>query len=265
MAKKDKKMNEKEFIKIKDKKLSLEERIYAIPPYTYDFDRNREYQLKKAGLWEKYDREYIIVSLPEIYDYEAKANKDLTYVGLFTEEIEKQFLNINRVSVRRRSQVEYTPYCLQIVGGCIITSPSFIAVLKSTEGRLKDKLTMIQGHVDYDPTFVLCNDTTQYVRKNAMRELTEEVKIKGVDLEDVVTLSEKPKYVINKYSTLIDIEHIGFIYEVSMSDEDIMKLKSNEKDKHEVFLINRETLAEQGKEAYNFDSWLTDVITMING
>ena len=124
---------------------------------------------------------------------------------------------------------------------------------------------MIQGHVDYDPTFVLCNDTTQYVRKNAMRELAEEVKIKGVDLEDVVTLSEKPKYVINKYSTLIDIEHIGFIYEVSMSDEDIMKLKSNEKDKHEVFLINRETLAEQGKEAYNFDSWLTDVITMING
>ena len=272
MAKKAKQFKEKEFIKIKDKNLSLEERVYAIPPCTYDFDKNREYQLKKAGLWDKYEEQYILVSNPDTYDYETNTKIDLEYVGLYNEDIEKRFLTFDnnnnhfgsRVSVRKRSAVEYTPYALQVVGGCIITSPSFIAVLKSIEGRLKDKLTLIQGHVDYDTTYVLCKDATSFIRKNVIRELNEEVKIKGVDLEDVITVAEKPKFVINKYATLIDIEHIGFIYEASMSDEDILKLKTNEKDKHEVFIINKETLAESGKEAFNFDSWLSDIITMIN-
>ncbi|WP_304576618.1 hypothetical protein [Romboutsia ilealis] len=263
MAKKIK-SKEREFIKIKDKNLTLEERIYAIPPNTYDFNMNKKYQLEKAGLWEKYDQEFILTLYPYPgYDMETEKKKDMTYVGLFNEEIENDLLRKDRVHICRRSHAEYSPFQLQIVGGCIITSPSFIAVLKSTSGRLKDKLTMVQGHVDYDPSFVLCKDMTEFVRKNAMRELNEEVKIKGEDLTDVITLSEKPKYVINKYTTLIDIEHIGFIYEASMSDEDILKLKSNEKDKHEVVIINRETLAEKGKDEFAFDSWLSDVITMI--
>ena len=262
MSKKGNKKQLDKFIKIKDKNLSLEERIYAIPPHTWDFEQNRKYQLEKAGLWEKYENQFILVSYPILYD-DNHQKKDLRYVGLFNEQIEKDFLGECSISIRKRSQVEYTPYALQVVGGCVITSPSFIAVLKSIEGRLKDKLTMVQGHVDYDSTYSLYKNMTEFIRINTMRELTEEVKIKGVDLEEVITLDEKPKFVINKYDTLIDMEHVGFIYEAKMSDEDIMKLKTNEKDKHEVFLINRETLAEQGKEAFNFDSWLSDVITMI--
>lgn len=249
----------KKFIKIKDKSLTLEERIYALPPYTHDFTMNRQYQLEKAGLWDKYDQQYILTTHANSLDFDT--NKE--YVGLFDEKIEEKFLNKRNINISKRSRVEYSPFSLQIVGGCIISSPSFIAVLKSTSGRLKDKLTMIQGHVDYDSSFVSCNDVTEFIRKNTMRELKEEVKIKGEELEDVITLSEKPKYVINKYGTLIDVEHIGFIYEASMSDEDILKLKSNEKDKHEVFIINRETLNEKGKDEYTFDSWLSDVITMM--
>lgn len=263
MAKKIKPTKE-EFIKIKDKNLTLEERIYAIPPNTYDFNLNKKYQLKKAGLWEKYEQEFILTAyLYPDYDFETEKKIDMTYIGLFNEEIENRFLRKDRINVCKRSNAEYSPFHLQLVGGCIITSPSFIAVLKSTSGRLKDNLTMVQGHVDYDPSFVLCRDMTEFIRKNVMRELNEEVKIKGEYLTDVITLSEKPKYVINKYTTLIDIEHIGFIYEATMSDEDIIKLKSNEKDKHEVVIINRETLAEKGKDEFAFDSWLSDVITMI--
>lgn len=265
MGKKKFKVKERDFVKVKDKNLTLEERIYALPPQTYDFGRNREYQLKKAGLWDKYEKEFIFVTHPVRYDYDTNKKIELEYVGLYNEDIENRFLSKDKVCINKRSVVEYNPYYLQLVCGCIITSPSFIATLKSTKGRLKDNLTMIQGHVDYDTSFVTCNsdNIAEFIRKNTIRELTEEVKIKGVDLTDVTSMSDKPKYVINKYKTLVDIEHIGFIYEVSMSDEDILKLKSNEKDKHEVFLVNRETLAEQGKEAFNFDSWLSDVITMM--
>lgn len=265
MGKKKIKMKERSFTKIKDKNLTLEERIYALPPQTYDFSRNREYQLKKAGLWDKYEKEFILVTNPIAYDYETNKKINLEYVGVYNEDIENRFLTKDRVDINKRSSVEYNPYFLQIVCGCIITSPSFIATLKSNKGRLKDKLTSVQGHVEYDPSFVTCDNdnVTEFIRKNALRELIEEVKIKGVDLTDVISISDKPKYVINKYKNLVDMEHIGFMYEVTMSDEDILKLRSNEKDKHEVFLVNRETLAEQGKEAFNFDSWLSDVITMM--
>ena len=269
--KKDKKNKQSEilnpmqgpFIKVKDKNLSLEERIYALPPYTHDFNMNRQYQLEKAGLWEKYEQEFILTMYVEDYDFDTGRKIDHTYVGVFNEEIEKQYLNINRVSISKRSNVEYQPGPLQIISGCIITSPSFIAVLKSTAGRLEGKLTMAQGHVDYDPSFVLCKDLTSYVRKNAIRELSEEVKIKDGNLLDDITVSEKPKYVINKYGSLIDIEHIGFVFEATMSDEDILKLKSNEKDKHDIFIVNKESLIEEGVDAYPFDSWTEDVMTMI--
>lgn len=244
------------FIKIEDENLSLEERIYAVPfTLSYDFNQNRNYQLEKSGLLKKYEKQMILTTYEGgFYDNDREFSN---YVGKITDEIRSKFLNKNRVTISKRSTVEYSPNMLQYVGVSIVTSDNYVLLLESIEGRLKDKYTMVQGHVDYDSSFMY-TELEAFIAKNTFRELMEEVKFEDGTTLPLENMDKEASFIINKSETLIDLEHIGFVYQYKLSDEDILKVVSAEPEKHNVVVIPKSEI-ENEENIEKYDSWLSSI------
>lgn len=254
--------SDKELVFIVDENLSLEERVYAIPyDLSYNFEQNRIHQLKEAGLYDKYNKQLIITTYVGTICNPYNVEDYMNYVGEITDDIRRDFLNKNYVHVSYRSDVEYSPRTQQYVGVVIVTSKNYVLLLEAIEGRLKGKYTMVQGHVDYDSSFVYL-PLESFIAKNAYRELIEEVKFEDGSELPVENMNTEASFIVNKTETLIDIEHLGLVYQYEMSDEDIVKLVSAEPEKHNVVLMPKAEIHNE-ENMGKYDSWLSSVINLI--
>lgn len=245
---------------IEDDSLPLEERIYMIPfTSSFDFNQNRHYQLEKEGLLEKYKDQMILTTYEG--GFHDTSNKYENYVGKVTKDIRETYLSKYKIHISDRSNAEYNPGLVQYVGASIVTSDKYVLVLESLAGRLKGKYTMVQGHVDYDSSYMY-TAVEPFIAKNAYRELIEEVKFKDGTSLPVENMEVNPSFFINKSETLIDIEHIGFVYQYKLSDEDILKVVSAEPEKHDVVVILKEELKNE-ENTEKFDSWLSSIAPLI--
>lgn len=274
----------------------LIEKIYGeYTPGTEEFIKNRKKVLEEHKLYEKYDSEKVLVTygfsdqwknyeLPVGYTefgpnsvlklkhkYGYNQNTDafikFNFLELIDYVLETSFVN--------RADAEY--------GGCITLDNEFIPkhfivagllynetddkyyILKATNGRLKGKLTMIQGHLNDDVSVGYIgsesdtNITTDYFDTSMIRELSEEVKMildggkKGI----VCTLKKIGMFNLN--DNLITQEHIGIVYTINISHrKNIIKIESGEPNKHEVVAMTKEELKDEHNIA-KMDTWLQTI------
>lgn len=180
------------------------------------------------------------------------------------------FFRDPRFRVVPRHLAEYNLNLTQVVVASITeTEEDEVLILKNTSGVLKDKFSMIQGHVDYSDTWFT---GTKYnlLQENMSREFHEEIKIdKSIYLNYKMYINS----IISLSTNIVDYKHIGVIFKtvISIIDKKTGKpytltdavnlglISSNEPDKHELHVINkREINHDILKEC---DSWLLATIS----
>lgn len=219
---------------------------------TREFYQNRKKVMAKHGLFKKYNERILLTSWE---------NRDSEITPL------DNFLDINNLYlVANRYDVEYsgvTSY-KQVICGAIVTCGDKIVVLKSKGGRLKSKLTMIQGHVNVDnvDAFGVVYADPCYMRSivldNLEKELNEELNIsKNGETESVLDYITGKNYIgsIQTNDNKISEEHVGFIWVVNIEEKYMEYLTSGEPEKHDVEILTIQELYDEIDKG-NVDTWL---------
>ncbi len=153
----------------------------------------------------------------------------------------------------QRNEVEYNIAYKQLCVGVIIKSGDQYVVLQNTEKhRLANKITMIQGHVDYSPEIYRMS-IIDYLKRTATKELLEEVSGFG-EFEDRLDKLLIDRLIINdKFGSCTSIEHCGVVMTLHLpATFDLNKLTSKEPEKHEVKVYDSIDLINNE----NVDDWL---------
>lgn len=187
------------------------------------------------------------------------AHNNMNITG-FKEKIEKLHSNNTKVvtsdifDVKTRSEVEYNPLWLQFVVGVVIKNKTGdkVALLKTTnhsENRVKEKITLVQGHVTATES-IYTRSLKEIFTESAVRELLEETDIaeesaKFSPMEHILTIHDT--------SNTVGFEHMGYIYRLTLNDNEFDNLKSNEEHKHEVIILDKTNITEVVDKG---DNWL---------
>lgn len=176
------------------------------------------------------------------------------------------FVNMMRagiIEVHKRAAMEYNPQYIQIIPvGLFKTLDNRVVILRTkADGntRIKDKLTLPQGHSEFRTEHTL-KDSSVVLLSELLREFKEEVKVDNSPELEIVHY-ELLNAILTSDS-VISLEHIGFLYEVTLGVNSIelmekFNIRSGEPDKHEVILLDPKELYKQKDLA---DSWLQAVI-----
>lgn len=171
--------------------------------------------------------------------------------------------------IRKRLELEYNINYKQLVVGALITSGDKVLCLKSLTGRLEDKLTMVQGHVDYHAS-VLVKSQISFLRDNVLRELNEEL-FTGSMTKKYFEDNAKIGYYISSNEDYISMEHFGTIFTIDVKDmeltecnniklrtedNEILDVLSGEPDKHDLFVIENKEHYEELVIEGKLDGWL---------
>lgn len=220
---------------------------------TTDFLLNRFNVMQKHDLFKKYN-ERVLLTYWE--------NNDSEIIPL------DKFLEKNTLyKISHRYDVEYigNSEYKQVICGAIVVCGDKVVVLKSKEGRLKNKLTMIQGHVNADNIeangIVYANPYVMrsIVLDNLDKELDEELKInKAGKNESVLDYIMHKKYIcsIQTNDNKISEEHVGFIWVVNIEEKYLEYITSGEPDKHDIELLTIQELYDEIDKG-NVDTWLS--------
>lgn len=135
-----------------------------------------------------------------------------------------------------------------IVAGLVVDkSREHIYLLKSLKGRLKNKYTLVQGHMsDRGMNWCPSRDPLKHIANlNMTKEFQEEVVIKNPESSTIVIYD--PKALIMLSDNKISEDHLGFLYIITVPDG--AELVSNEPDKHEVAKFKK------NEKIPNLDTW----------
>ena len=223
----------------------LVKEIYKYQPGTKEFEENRDKVFKKNNLYDRYNE--------LIFYTEYKFDNELM-------EFDCDLLNDMDFKIGNRNELEYNgDNYKQLVVGAIVYDPSMNStyLLKCKGERLKNKYTMVQGHVSAEveipehPTRKEHN-IMDYIVENLYKELKEEINL---DPEDVEWF--KPLYIIQTNDNKLSSEHVGIIFGVGI-DERYMQseLTSGEPDKHTVVKVDDVMLFEDEDFRTRLDTWL---------
>lgn len=224
----------------------MDERILCVDR-TYDFMKSDIY----SELFVLNDSEYN-------YEYTHKfPNSSILNIP---EKFQKEVLNFNR------HDIEYNNKYQQLVVCLVIRSNSDFLFLDCINGDMKGHTTMVEGHVKYDPLeSEMMLNTILY--ENIMREFNEEIVINfsKIDKKDIGAFYNiKLKYVSwnNDNYNNISYRHIGFIYELDLSDTKYPISKSifqaGEPDTNKLIFLNLDEI--KVSDYNNFDSWTRELI-----
>lgn len=220
---------------------------------TTEFILNRFKVMQKHDLFKKYN-ERVLLTYWE--------NNDSEIIPL------DRFLDKNTLyKISHRYDVEYigNSKYKQVICGAIVVCGDKVVVLKSKEGRLKNKLTMIQGHVNADNIeangIVYANPylMRSLVLENLDKELDEELKInKTGKNESVLDYIIHKNYIcsIQTNDNKISEEHVGFIWVVNIEEKYLEYITSGEPDKHDIELLTIQELYDEIDKG-NVDTWLS--------
>lgn len=216
--------------------------IYKFRPGTELFKINRDKVFKENNLYEYYDE--------MVYYTDYKINKEIVPITKSTyEKIGVQIAN--------RNELEYNgDHVKQLVVGAVVYdvyNKNFI-FLKCKGERLKDKLTLVQGHLAYDE-----NSRAKLLKtimiNNLKKELSEELTLKQKDI-----LSIEPMYLIQTNDNKISSEHMGMISLVKIDTSELdYEIESGEPDKHDVEFMSMYSLSDLNK-LDNLDTWARKVM-----
>lgn len=224
-------------------------------PGSDEFVRNRHDVFNKYGLYDKYGSEKVVVAKfnPAM---EITSSSDAVY--LLHQKIK------NNLGADYRSNLEYNGgEFKQLVVATILHNPirGEIALLKSITGRLKDKFTMIQGHVEYN-NGIECSSHlyrphvfNSIVNKNLRKEIEEEVGLLPCDYESSM------KAFIQTNDNKISSEHLGLLFITTVADRAWDDLKSTEPEKHECVIIKEDDISKIILSD-NSDTWLKKFLSV---
>jgi len=163
------------------------------------------------------------------------------------------FIEDERFGYVERYMAEYDLGLKQLVVACYITDGKNVMLLDCKQGRMAGNYTMVQGHVEYDPT-IYFKSQLEFLRDNAFREFSEELK-----LSKEIIFPLTPKFLYNGEIQLVQLEHFGIIYEVRVENlnEYIHNITSGEPEKHTPVCISLKDTADlDGK----IDNWASVVL-----
>jgi len=257
------KLRIEELLKTEDK---YWERIICLPS---KFNIKAINNNKNYGLYDEIIRVNSLVSLVHEHNgvtlQSKKYDEDGNIVnGIFMNENkplfknDKTFLDDEDFIILPRFEAEYNPLYKQLVVACYITDNKNILLLESLNGRMKDKITMIQGHVGFTRSCYLKNQFT-ILRENLMREIKEELIIQ----EDFcLPIPLLPTFTYNGYITLTENEHFGLLYEIKVPNiNDILdKIQTGEPEKHKLVVLE---IDDKLLNKPNLDTWVKLVIDNI--
>lgn len=216
--------------------------IYKFTPGTKEFMRNRSLVFEQNGLYEKYDE--------MIYYTDFKIKKEII-------PLEKELYKQIGVNLANRNELEYNGDIVkQLVVGCIIydiANKEYI-VLKCKGERLKDKFTMVQGHMAFDPKATSRTSLKTIMMRNLRKEISEELTLDPKDI-----LSIEPLYLIQSNDNRISSEHMGMISLVTIDSINLdYDIESGEPEKHDVTYLTSYDLSNLGV-LDRMDTWLRKI------
>ena len=221
----------------------LVDQIYRYTPGTEIFKLNRDKIFKEHNLYEYYDE--------MVYYTDYKPDKELV-------RIDKNTFKRLGVQLANRNELEYNgDFVKQLVVGALVYdvyTECFI-LLKCKGERLKDRLTLVQGHVSKSEKDTEKSRLGTIINRNLKKELSEELTL---DVKDIV--STEPLYLIQSNDNKISSEHIGVIYLVKIDTMNIEnEIESGEPEKHDVEFISMYELSDL-KVLDKLDTWARKVI-----
>lgn len=220
----------------------LVNKIYKYKPGTPEFIKNRDMIFKENNLYERY-------------------NEDVFYttINLLKEIIPFNAHNLDSLPLRieNRNKLEYNgDDKKQLVAAALVYDiyEKEYYVLKCKNGRLKDKLTMVQGHVAFNQDIIAMDKpitNSNIIEINLDKELEEEINLRRHDHRISI-----PTYIISTNDNKISSEHMGVLYIVNIDTGKYeYNLKSMESDKHELVKIHIEEFYTT-KIKNQMDTWL---------
>ena len=220
--------------------------IYKYKPGTAEFVENRHKIFEEKGLYEYYDE--------IIYYTDFKMDKEII-------PIERDTYKKIGVQTTNRNELEYNgDFVKQLVVGCVvydIYNESFI-LLKCKGERLKDKLTLVQGHMAFDEKATPRTSLKTIMMRNLRKEISEELTL---DPKDILEIT--PLYLIQTNDNKISSEHLGMISFVKIDTSKLgYEVESGEPEKHDVEYLTMYELSDL--EVLNrCDTWLRKVLMKI--
>lgn len=218
-------------------------KIYKYTPGTVEFEENRRKVLEEINFFEKYNE--------MIYYTDYKMDKEIIDI----DDIDyTQF----RVGIENRNNLEYNgDKFKQLVVGAIVfdVHKNEMYVLKCKGERLKDKLTMVQGHMGLPENVEDVLDLNYANEYNLLKELEEEIGLHKDEILDIET-----RYCIQSNDNKISSEHMGLISIVYINTEDLdRELKSGEPEKHDVVKLTYMDISNLDMLT-SADTWLRKVL-----
>ena len=220
--------------------------IYKYKPGTAEFVENRHKIFEEKGLYEYYDE--------IIYYTDFKMDKEII-------PIERDTYKKIGVQTTNRNELEYNgDFVKQLVVGCVvydIYNEEFI-LLKCKGERLKDKLTLVQGHMAFDEKATPRTSLKTIMMRNLRKEISEELTL---DPKDILEIT--PLYLIQTNDNKISSEHLGMISFVKIDTSKLdYEVESGEPEKHDVEYLSMYELSDL-KVLDKCDTWLRKVLMKI--
>lgn len=254
---------------------TLEELVKKL--YTYDmkslgYSQLRQEIIKKLKENTKYD-EIIAVIPSELTGDDMSIfppNETVINTGYYNHLLADDVKFISDSSPYRfyeRNEMEYNPQYRQLVTAALIRDKKHVILLQNGNGsnvRLKNKITMIQGHVAFSQEMYL-RSIKDCVILNMEKEINEELRVHGSEnctpFEYLTSVSEniQPDYLLKMNSNFIDIEHLGaiFVIDVNNAEEVFSRLTTGEPENHDLILI---PINEYHKYVENMDGWVQEIL-----
>ena len=220
--------------------------IYKYEPGTPEFAENRDRVFREHGIYEKYNE--------LIYYTDFKMDKEIIDV----EEVD--FSNF-RVGIDNRNNLEYNGDFVKqlVVGGLVFdVSKGDFYVLKCKGERLKDKLTLIQGHLGVPEFAMEETDLGEIIEYNMIKELNEEACLLPKDIMQI-----EMRYFIQSNDNKISSEHMGVISMVYIDSSKMdYELVSGEPEKHDVVKLSFMDISNL-EVLDTMDTWLRKVVVKL--
>ena len=216
---------------------------------------DRTYDFRQSDIYSE-----IFVLDDSFYNYEYTHKFPNTTILDIPEKFQKDLKVFNRFDVEWNNNYQQIVVCL------IVRNKNNFMFLDCLSGDMSSNITMIEGHVKYNENHNdMMMNTVLY--ENMIREFNEEVVINfsKVNKKDIGAFNNfKLKYVAwnNSTSTSISYRHIGFIYELDLSNTKypISKtiFQSGEPDVNKLHFVD---ITKIKPNDYNyFDSWTREIL-----
>lgn len=138
-----------------------------------------------------------------------------------------------------RNVVEYNFMFVQLCVVLIVEDDNgSVLLLKNrpdSQGRIKDNVSFVQGHVEVDND-INFTEALYYLQREAIRELNEEVS--GLNFYREHYLDFKGLFYDNR--TQVSSEHISAVFKLTVND--LSNVKTSEPDKHDVLIVKKSEL-----------------------